>query len=84
MPEEEVGVVTHFFGHIPAAAIKVSKTIKVGDKLHIKGHTTDLEVVVTAMQVEHKDVTEAKKGANIGIKVDGKCREHDKVFKVVP
>lgn len=83
MKEEEVGQVTHFFGHIPAAAIKLSKPLKIGDKLHIKGHTTDLEVVVTTMQVEHKEVKEAKKGANIGIKVDGKCREHDKVFKVV-
>lgn len=84
MPEEEVGVVTHFFSHIPAAAIKLSKPLKVGDKLHIKGHTTDLEVEVASMQVEHKDVTEAKKGADIGIKISGKCREHDKVFKVVP
>ncbi|OGQ04569.1 MAG: translation elongation factor-like protein [Deltaproteobacteria bacterium RIFCSPLOWO2_01_44_7] len=84
MPEEEVGFVTHYFGHIPAAAIKLSKPVKSGDKIHIKGHTTDFEWTITQMQVDHKDVTEAKKGASIGIKVAEKCREHDKVFKVTP
>lgn len=82
MPEEEVGAVTHYFSHIPAAAITLSKSLKVGDKIHIKGHTTDFELVITSMQVEHKDVTEAKPGESIGIKVSEKCREHDKVYKV--
>lgn len=82
MPEEEIGMVTHFFSHIPAAAITLSKPLKVGDKIHLKGHTTDLEMTIVSMQVEHKDVQEAKQGDSIGIKVEGKCREHDKVFKV--
>ena len=82
MPEEEIGVVTHYFGHIPAAAITLSKPLKVGDKIHIKGHTTDFETTIASMQVEHKDVKEAKKGASIGIGVTEKCREHDKVFRV--
>lgn len=82
MPEEEVGVVTHYFGHIPAAAITLSKPVKVGDTIHIKGHTTDIQITIASMQVNHKDVPEAKAGDSIGIKVSAKCREHDKVFKV--
>lgn len=82
MAEEEIGTVTHYFGHISAAAIKLSKPLKVGDKVHIKGHTTDFETVVTSIQVDHQAVPEAKKGANIGIKVEAKCREHDKVYRV--
>lgn len=82
MPEEEIGVVTHYFSHIPAAAITLSKPLKVGDKIHIKGHTTDFETTIVSMQVEHKDVKEAKAGASIGTKVAEKCREHDKVFRV--
>lgn len=82
MPEEEVGFVTHFFSHIPAAAITLNKPLKVGDTIHVKGHTTDFQMAVVSMQVEHKDVKEAKAGDSIGIKVTGKCREHDKVYKV--
>ncbi len=85
MPEEEVGVVEHWFGHINVAGIKVTKkSIKVGDTLHYKGHTTDFQEQVASIQEEHKSVTEAKKGAEIGIRVGQHVREHDKVFKVTP
>lgn len=82
MPEEEVGVVTHYFGHIPAAAITLTKPLKAGDTIHIKGHTTDFQTTILSMQVKHQDVKEAKAGDSIGIKVSEKCREHDKVYKV--
>ncbi len=81
--EEEVGFVEHWFGHISVAGIKVTNgSIKVGDTLHYKGHTTDFQEKVTTIQEEHKSVAEAKKGAEIGIKVAQHVREHDKVFKV--
>jgi len=81
--EKEIGVVEHFFGHINVAGIHVtSGTLKVGDKIHIKGHTTDFEEKIAHMQVEHEDVTEAKSGDHIGVKMEGKCREHDKVYVV--
>jgi len=83
MPEEEVGVVTHWFGHLNVAGIKVTKgSIKVGDTLHYKGHTTDFTEKVASIQDEHKGIAEAKKGADIGIKVTQKARDHDKVFRV--
>lgn len=82
MPEEEIGVVTHYFSHIPAAAAKLTKPLKVGETIRIKGHTTDFQMQVTSMQVEHTDVSEAKPGDSIGIKVPEKCREHDKLYKV--
>ena len=83
MPEEEVGIVEHWFGNASVAGIKVTKgSIKVGDTLHYKGHTSDFQDTVMSIQVEHKTVPEAKKGAEIGIKVSQKAREHDKVFKV--
>ena len=83
--KEEVGFVEHWFGHASVAGIKVTQgAIKVGDTLHIKGHTTDFQEKVTAIQVERKPVGEAKKGDEIGIKVAQRVREHDKVFKVIP
>ena len=81
--ETEVGVVTHFFGHISVAGIQITQgPVKVGDKLHFKGHTSDFEQTIDSIQVEHKTVEEAQTGESIGIKTDQKVREHDKVFKV--
>jgi putative protease len=55
----------------------------VGDTLHFLGHTTDFESRVHSMQIEHKSVTEAKKGDSVGIRVSEKVREKDKVYKIV-
>lgn len=83
MEEIDVGVVTHFFSKPMVAAIKVeSGVIKIGDKLHFKGHSTDFFQVVSSMQIEHEQVEEAGEGDLIGIKVDDRTREHDRVLKV--
>jgi len=82
MAEKEIGAVSSYFSHVEVAAIKLSAKLKVGDKIHIKGHTTDFEVKVKDMQIEKKSVKEAKKGNHIGIKVPEKVRPSDKVFLV--
>lgn len=78
--EKEIGTVSSYFSHVNVAAIKLSNTLKVGDKIHIKGHTTDFEKKVDSMQIEKKDVKKAKKGDHIGIQVSEKVRPNDKVF----
>lgn len=81
MPKEKkVGEVLHYFGKISVAAIKVKAPIKVGDVIHIKGHTTDFEQPVDSMQIEHVAVQAVKKGDDIGIKVKDHVREGDGVF----
>jgi translation initiation factor IF-2 len=81
--EKEIGFVEHFFGHLSVAAIKVTDgTLKVGDTIHVKGHTTDFTEKIASMQIDNKDVPEAKAGDDIGVKMVGKCREHDKVYVV--
>ena len=82
MPEEKVGVVTHYFTKAMAAAIHLEGELKVGDTIHIKGHTSDFTQVLDSMQIEHVDVQAAKAGDNIGIKVKEHAREHDVVYKV--
>ena len=79
---KEIGKVSSYFSHVGVAAIKLSGKVKVGDKIHIKGHTTDFEIPVKSMQIERKDVKEAKKGDHIGIKVPDKVRPSDKVYLV--
>jgi len=81
--EELVGKVTHYFGKIEVAIIELSKEIKVGDKIHIKGNTTDFEQEVNSMQIEHQNIEKAKKGDMIGLKVKEKVREGDEVYKVL-
>jgi len=63
--------------------IELSKELKVGDTIHIKGSTTDFEQKVESMQIEHENVEKAKKGDAIGLKVKEKAREGDEVYKVL-
>jgi translation initiation factor IF-2 len=83
MAEQEIGVVSHYFDRIEVAAIRLTKgALKVGETVHIKGHATDFRQVVASMQIEHATVPEAKRGDEIGIKVDQRVHDHDKIFKV--
>ncbi|MBN3039187.1 MAG: hypothetical protein JW869_07230 [Candidatus Omnitrophica bacterium] len=84
MEEQKIGVVTHYYNHLGVGIIKIESIgLKVGDKVRIKGHTTDLEQTIGSMQIEHKDVPEAKAGDAVGVKFDEHVREHDEVFKVI-
>lgn len=82
MPEEQIGTVVDYFAHIGVAGIDLVGTLRVGDTIHIEGHTTDLEQTVESMQIEHEEVAEAKAGDAIGIKVSERCRKGDTVYKV--
>ncbi len=84
MPEEEIGEVTDFFARPVVAGIDLIAPISVGDTVHIKGHTTDLELTVQSMQVDNADVTDASASQKVGIKVPDRVRRGDKVFKVLP
>jgi putative protease len=84
MEEEKVGTVQKFFAKPSVAAVEVTGgVLRIGDRLHFKGHTTDFEETVTSMQIELEPVEEAKPGDLIGIKVKERVRENDSVFKVV-
>ena len=80
--EKEIGRVSSYFSHVSVAAIKLSGKLKVDDKVHVKGATTDFEIPVKSIQIERKDVKTAKKGDHIGIKVPEKVRPNDRVFLV--
>jgi len=82
MTEKEVGTVSDFFARPVVAGITMTGTLKVGDKIHIKGHTTDIEMVIASMQIDNVNVDEAKKGKSVGIKVSERVRPGDTVYKV--
>jgi translation elongation factor EF-Tu-like GTPase len=83
MPEEEVGKVSDFFARPVVAGIEMNGNLKLGDKIHITGHTTDLEMVIDSMQINNVNVTEAKPGDSVGIKVPDRVRRGDTIYKVI-
>ena len=83
MPEEEIGKVSDFFARPVVAGIDLTGTLKVGDKIHILGHTTDLELTVESMQIQNVDVKEGNAGQAVGIKVPDRVRRGDTVYKVI-
>jgi len=83
MEEKQIGKIIHYFGHAGAGIIELSDILKVGDKIHIKGHTSDFTQDVASMQIEHATISEAKPGDQVGVKIAQKVHEHDIVYKVI-
>jgi selenocysteine-specific translation elongation factor len=82
MAEEEIGKVMDFFARPVVAGIDLTAPVKVGDKIHISGATTDMEITISSMQINNVNVAEAKAGDAIGIKVPDRVRRGDRVYKV--
>jgi hypothetical protein len=81
--EEPVGVVTHYFGHLSVAVVRLDTgSLQIGDTIRILGHTTDFRQRVDSLQVEHESVTEVGRRQEFGLKVKEHVREHDAVYKV--
>jgi len=85
VPGERIGVVTHYFSHLSVAVLSLDAgaTLRVGDRIHIRGHTTDFGQRVDSLQVEHSPVMEVGPADDFGIKTIDHAREHDIVYKVL-
>ena len=79
--ETEIGEVMTYYANIGVAAIELTSGVNVGDTIIFRGFTTDLEHRVDSMQIEHDYVQEAKAGDQIGVKIPGKVRKNDRVYK---
>ena len=82
MPEEVVGEVSDFFARPVVAGIELTAPLMLGDTIHVKGHTTDLEFIVDSMQINNENVKEAKAGDSVGIKVSDRVRRGDIIYKI--
>lgn len=82
MEEKQIGTVDHFFSNISVSMIKLSDALKVGDKIHIKGNTSDFTQDVSSMQIDRVSSQEAKSGDLISIKVEQRVRKDDVVYKI--
>ena len=79
----EVGRVTHFYPKISVAIVELKASLNIGDKILIKGATTNFEQTVESMQIEHKNIERAEAGQIIGLKVKERVRENDKVYRIM-
>ena len=82
MPEEKIGTVTHFFKKPMVAALELTSELRIGDRIHIHGHTTDFEQAIESMQIEHQNVESAGAGDSVGVQVAEYVRVGDTVYKV--
>ena len=82
MAEVEIGHVSDFFAHPVVAGIDLTDSLKIGDRIHIQGHTTNLEMVIESIQIEHHSVPKAEAGDSVGIKVPDRVRHGDKVYRL--
>jgi len=82
MHEVAIGKISDYFSRVTVAGIDLTAPLKKGEHIHIKGHTTDLDMTVNSIQIDHADVPEARQGDSIGIKVGDRVRHGDTVFKV--
>ena len=77
---KQIGKITHYFNKIGVGVIELSADLKAGDSIVISGHDREFEQAVSSMQVEHQEVTEAKKGDAVGMKVDEPVKDGDLVY----
>ena len=79
---ERIGVVTHYYNHLSVAILKLENgNLRVGDVIHIKGHTSDFSQPVESIEIDHAHVSEARPGQSFGLRVKEHAREHDVVYK---
>jgi translation initiation factor IF-2 len=78
-----VGVVTHYYSHLSVAVVSLTdRGLRAGDRIHVKGHTSDFYQTVESLQLEHESVMAAQTGQAVGMKVSEHAREHDTVYVV--
>ena len=83
MTETRIGTITHYYTNLHVAGMTITDgELHKGDKIHIKGHTSDFEQKVKSMEIDHESVEVAVPGDQIGLEVSDHAREHDEVYLV--
>jgi putative protease len=79
--DDAIGRVAHYFSHLSVAAVTLTAPLKVGERIHIRGHTTNIVQDVGSLEVDHSQVESAGPGDDVAMKVDDHVRDHDLIFR---
>lgn len=82
MPEKEIGKIEKYFSHVGVGVVNLKESLRLGDTIHVKGHTSDFTQDVESMQIEHASVQEAGSGDSAGLKLKDRARPGDTVYLV--
>ncbi len=83
MTEKKIGNITHYYNHLHVATVKITDgELRVGDMIHVEGHTSDFTQKIDSMELDHASVEVAKSGDIVGIEIKEYVREHDNVYIV--
>jgi hypothetical protein len=80
--ESAIGTVKHYYGHLNVAVLQITDLLKVGQTIHVFGHTTDFTQKVASMEVGHHRVVVVKPGDEVALKVNEPVRQHDTIYRV--
>lgn len=80
-PTDAIGSVSHYFGHLSVAAVRLTAPLAVGDRIHIRGQSTDLVQTVDSIEIEHRRVERAGPNDDAAVEVADHVREHDLIFR---
>ena len=79
--KKPIGEVIHFYDKILVAIVKLNAALKIGDTVKFKHDDDEFTQTVDSMELEHKKITSAKKGAEIGLKVSQSVKEKTLLYK---
>ncbi len=80
MAVKKIGTVIHFYDKILVAIVKLAAPLKNGDSVKFKHADSEFTQTVGSMELEHKKIDSAKKGQEIGLKVDQPVKEKTEVL----
>jgi len=78
----EVGVVEHYFGRAGAAVVALSRPIRVGDTIHVRGQTTDFVQQVSRLALDGAPVREGTPPQSLGLRLEARARPGDRVYRI--
>jgi putative protease len=77
-----IGEVTHYYDHLGVAVLALTENVRVGDTVHLLGHSTDFQQPVHSLQIAHQPVEEGGPGQEVAMKVERRVHPHDKVYRI--
>jgi len=80
--EKKIGEVVHFFDKILVAIIKLTAPLKIGTEVKFKHGDNEFTQTIDSMEIDHKQITAAKKGDEIGVKVNQLVKDKTEVYLV--